>query len=103
MKARARARSAVGRTRRRLDGVEGVGDGGGGGVRLVEGPGMGDDGSRRGRPEGLGVDGDCRVGVSRAAVVEVAGTAPDSVAESPSESALGSVMCNNKQIDLKPI
>lgn len=49
MKARARARSAVGRTRRRLDGVlEGVGDGGGGGDRLVEGPGMGNDGSRRG-------------------------------------------------------
>ncbi len=110
MKARARARSAVGRTRRRLDGVlEGVGDGGGGGVRRVEGPGMGDR-SRRRRfegPDGCGeVRGgvDCRVDVPGrppggrgVGVVEVAGTlrrgASNSVAESSSESSpLGSVM-----------
>ncbi len=99
MKARARARSAVGRTRRRLDGVEGVGDGGGGGVRRVEGPGMG-DGSRRGRAgvSGRPLEG-CGVGV-----VEVAGTlwrgASNSVAESSSESSpLGSVMqIANRQI-----
>ena len=103
MKARVRARSAVGRTRRRLDGVlEGVGDGGGGGVRLVEGPGMGDDGSRRGRLEGSDGCGevrggvDCRAEVSGrppggrgAGVVEVAGAArrSNSVAGSCSESS----------------